>query len=252
MASGKFSDSLPKGNATTSGTQARPGTLDVYCVTPDGVKVYIGWALDKKKLAYFSIAADRHINLDSYTRKDKKDEPRYPPKKPAPSSELLLPNADRDAAAIILNWINANDIASPKPLKWGSEVLSNEEFHVALDIHHADHAFDLKREHRGQEVRNKIFKWISDRDGKKRLSLDDFKACMEKCQFDGTIAKNVMNKVMWLSITSKIPKGTLSAIKNYCRQTGRYESMKILSEGIMEKRKDKGTARKGGEESTGW
>ncbi|KAM0721394.1 hypothetical protein Q7P37_002318 [Cladosporium fusiforme] len=238
----------------TSGTQARPGTLDVYCVTPDGKKTYIGWALDKKKLVSFSKTADRHLTPDDYT-KPKLETRKYPPKKAAPSSDLLLPNADKRAAEMTLKWINENSIEKPKafelPFELGEKSGSSADFNQALNIHRAHHAFDLQPAPRGQNTRDAIFKWIGSRDGENEITVDDFKNCMEKAHFDGGIIQKIMNKVAWLSVVNKIPQETLDAIKEYCRQTDNYTSIKAMGEEIIKKRKDK-RRRKGRPEETGW
>lgn len=253
MTGDTISKKAPKGKATTSGTQARPGTLDVYFVNPDGVKTYIGWALDKKKIAFFFKAADRHLNPENYGKRNKMNNRPHQVKKPAISSELLLPYADKLAAEIILKWINENNTTSPKRFELTFDLVGEDkpQFTFALDLHRAGHAFDLKPQPRGQILRDDIFNWIHKRDENHELTFDDFKDCMEKAQFDVAVISKMMNKVMWLSITERISKETLDEIKEYCRQTNRYESMKAMGEEIIKKLKDSGAARKGRQEESG-
>lgn len=250
MTSNKSFTSPPTGNAKSSGTEARPGTLDIYCFASSGAQTYIGNALDKNKLAFFSRAADRHLNPEQYGQNR-----RFTPKKAKPSSTLLLPNADKRAAEIILKWINDNSITDPKSFELSTDLFGHEAlyFDFGLDVHRAGHVFDLKPGPRGQVLRDALFTWIRERTGgDKQLSAEDFKNCMEKASFDGGITSSMMNKVMWLSIVRQIPQATLDEIKQYCRETGRYGSMQAFGEEIIKKRRNAGKAYKGRVETSGW
>lgn len=249
---------IPTGNAKPSGTTARPGTVDVFSVGTDGDDIYLGWA-DKTKLAFFSRAGDRVLNPDRYGKgaKSNNTNSSAPAKRIIPVHELLLrPNVDKLAGEIVIKYINDNSITAPKPFKFDRTLFGNEpiSFEMKLKIHHAMSAFDLKREHSTQAVRNAIFNYIDIRNKPLIPTAADFKNCMEIVNFDGGIVTKMMTETMWRSVNKSIDPEGLDEIKGYCREKEHYDTMvafgaKVI-ETVLEKREEKG--RTGGPVEHGW
>jgi hypothetical protein len=110
-------------------------------------------------------------------------------------------------------------------------------FELALNVHHAMHAFDLNRDVRGQVVRKAIFDYINTRDNVGIPSAADFKHCMEKIDFDGGVLGCMMQQVMWRSVNKNIDPVALEEIKEYCAGTDRWETMVAIGEQVVEKKR---------------
>lgn len=258
MAGRNNRSTIPTGNARPSGTTARPGTVDVSSIGPDGREIYLGWA-DKIKLALFSRAGDRVLNPDKYGKGANKNITNRPAqaKRIIPVHELLLrPNVDKLAGEIVIKYINDNSITEPKPLKFDRTLFGHDaiSFEMKLKVHHAMSAFDLKREHSTQAVRNAIFHYIDTRNKPLIPTAADFKNCMEIVNFDGGLVTKMMTETMWRSVNKSIDPQALDEIKEYCREKEHYDTMvafgaKVI-EKVLEKREEKG--RTGGPVEHGW
>lgn len=255
MVRGNSSSSAPKGNSSASGTRARPGTVDVYSMSADGVKTYLGWATDKNKLALFSRAGDRLINPEKYNKhgqlrggKGQSGAPR----RALPKDELIvIPKVDKRAAEIILKWMNDNSITNPKQFELSFELFGRETipFDVAINVHRAGHAFDLKHETRGQVVRNAIFAYLRDAP---RITPDDFKHCMEAASFDGGVTSSMMSQVMWRCVKQEMSEADMEGIKQYCRETDRYEGMARIGQEVIKKKLAARKGKPGRKLTSGW
>lgn len=244
MAPKKQTSVAPTGKTTAAGTRAPAGTIDVYSLGEDGTKTYLGWATDKNKLAFFSRAADRVLNPGNYnkhgnaSRGGKTQQNTHVPK----TNELLLvPNVDKTAAEILIKWINDNDMKNPKKFTLDYSLFGPEDipFATAVNVHRAGHAFDLFPEPRGQVLRNSIFDYIHNSSESHRPSADDFKQCMEKIDFDGLIASTMMSAIMKRCVEKTLKQDVIDEVKQFCRDTGRYESKKAMGETIVAKKKEK-------------
>lgn len=253
---------VPTGTATAAGTTARPGTVDVVSVGAGGGKIYLGW-IDKTKIAFFSRAGDRVLNPDKYSKcgtmgakKDNANRPAQAKRVPPVNELLLRPNVDKLAGEIVIKYISENSIAQPKPFALDYTLFGNDDisFEMKLKVHHAMSAFDLKREHSGQAVRNEIFDHISTRDNPLIPTAADFKNCLEIVNFDGGVVTKMMSQMMWRSVNRNIDLEALEEIKKYCRENGHYDTMLAFGEGVIEKvweiREEKG--KKGGRVEHGW
>ena len=253
---------VPTGNATAAGTTARPGTVDVISTGTDGGKIYLGW-VDKTKLAFFSRAGDRVLNPEKYSKygakgakKDNANRPAQAKRVPPVNELLLRPNVDKLAGEIVIKYISDNSIAQPKAFALDSTLFGNDDisFEMKLKVHHAMSAFDLKREHSGQAIRNEIFDHIGTRDNPSIPNAADFKNCMETVNFDGGVVTKMMSQMMWRSVNRNIDPEALDEIKEYCRENGHYDTMVAFGEGVIEKvlkiREEKGN--KGVRVEHGW
>lgn len=115
---------------------------------------------------------------------------------------------------------------------------------MLLKVHQAMSAFELKREHTGQDIRDAIFSYIHIRDKTSVPTSADFKNCMKIIDFDGAIVNKMMSQMMWRSVNKKIDPTIIDEIKQYCQQAGLYSTMVKFGEGIikqkMEARKEPG------------
>lgn len=213
----------------------------------DGTKTYIDCVMDKNKLAFFSRAGDRVLNPDKYSKYGamgpKKDYNKdlAPTKRVPPVHELLLgPSVDKLAGEIVIRFINDNSVTQPKPFSLDSSLFSegeeNVSFEKLLRVHHAMSTFDLERQHIGRVVRGAIFNYIDQRDDRMLPSAADFKACMEIVDFDGGLVSRFMTQIMWRSVNKSIDQDVLDEIKEYCRETERYQTMVRFGEGAVEKK----------------
>jgi hypothetical protein len=246
MASKKNTKAIPTGASKASGTAAPAGTIDVYTIDDDGTnKTYLGWVTDKTKLAFFSRAGDRLLDPDKYKYNKRATSTQssdlwLPPKRRSQATELLLRSGvDKRAAEIIIKWINDNNIDDPKTFIFDYALfgLTAPSFELALNVHHAMHAFDLNRDVRGQVVRKAIFDYINTRDNVGIPSAADFKHCMEKIDFDGGVLGCMMQQVMWRSVNKNIDPVALEEIKEYCAGTDRWETMVAIGEQVVEKKR---------------
>lgn len=255
MVRGNTSNSAPKGISSASGTRARPGTVDVYSMSMDGTKTYLGWATDKDKLAFFSRAGDRLINPEKYNKHGQlrgRTSQNGPPRRAVPTNELIvIPNVDKRAAEIILKWMNDNSITNPKQFTLTFDLFGCETipFDVAINVHRAGHAFDLKHETRGQVVRNAIFAYLRDAP---TITPADFKHCMEAASFDGGVISSMMSQVMWRCVKRELPEADMEGIKQYCRETDRYEGMARIGQEVIKKKLAARKGNPGRKLTSGW
>jgi hypothetical protein len=228
MPSKKHTKAIPTGASKASGTAAPARTIDVYTIDDDGSnKTYLGWVNDKTKLAFFSRAGDRLLNPSKYTKRattNLSSDLWLPPKRRPQATELLLRSGvDKRAAEIIMKWINDNSIDDPKTFIFDYALFGPmpPSFELALNVHHAMHAFDLNREVRGQVVRKAIFEYINTRENAAIPSAADFKHCMENIDFHVGVLGCMMQQVMWRSVNKNIDPVALEEIKEYCAGTER-------------------------------
>jgi hypothetical protein len=247
MPSKKYTKAIPTGASKASGTAAPAGTIDVYTIDDDGSnKAYLGWVTDKTKLAYFSRASDRLLNPDKYKyNKGATSTPSsdlwLPTKRRPQTTELLLRSGvDKRAAEIIIKRVNDNSIDDPKTFIFDYALFgpTPPSFELALNVHHAMHAFDLNRELRGQVVRKAIFDYINTRENAAIPSAADFKHCMEKIDFDGGVLGCMMQQIMWRSVNKNIDPVALEEIKECCAGTDRWDAMVAIGEQVVQKRKE--------------
>lgn len=166
-------------------------------------------------------------------------DPSPPTKRPFPVHELLLgPNVDKVAAEIVIEWINYNDINNPTIFQLDRQLFGETppSFERALNVHHAMHAFDLYKEHRGQVVRKAIMDYIHIRDKPMIPNVADFKHCMEKADFDGGVLSSMKSQIMWRSVNRNIDPAVLDEIKWYCWEEGHYRGMQRIGDEVIAKK----------------
>jgi hypothetical protein len=238
MAGKKYKKAIP------SSASGASGTIDVYTIDDDGTnKVYLGWVTDKTKLAFFSRAADRLLNPEKYSKRATSYSSNnlwLPPKRRFQATELLLRSGvDKRAAEIVVKWINDSSINNPEPFIFFYALFGTAppSFELALNVHHAMHAFDLDREHRGQFVRNAIFYYINTRNNPAIPTAADYKHCMEKIDFDGGVLGCMMTQIMWWSVNRNIDPVAREEIREYYAETEKWDTMVAIGEQVVEKKK---------------
>jgi hypothetical protein len=211
MAGKKNNKAIPSGTSKASGTAVPAGTIDDYTIDDDGTnKIYLGRVTDKTKLAFFSRAGDRLLNPDRYSKRfaSSSDSNLWlPPKRRFQATELLLRSGVyKRAAEIVIRWINENNINDPEPFIFSYALFGTTppSFELALNVHHAMHAFDLDREVRGNFVRNAIFAYINTRNNPAIPTAADFKHCMEQLSCTCTIDKICLPVQMLFSKSSSL------------------------------------------------
>lgn len=210
--------------------------MDVHALENDGTKTYIGWLTSKPTAALLSRAADRIVNPEQYNihgnktpRGARLHQGRHSPQ----TNELIMPGpVDKLAAEMIIKWINGNSISNPQQfeLKDALDQEGNLTFATALDIHRAGHAFDLDWRLRGNMIRNNMLDYIDDHRDFSLPTADDFKQYLEKVDFESALPDRMMKAIMWRCAHKSLDQDIIDAIKQYCRDTGNYESMKVIGD----------------------
>lgn len=196
-------------------------TTSICIVEDDDTWSLLG-NINSAKLIKFSVIAE------SCMRQGGAQDPKFP------SGSVVIAKglADAESAVRIMEWIDNNDMENPKPLTL--EVLKIDQFDDVVNIYRTAHALALRREHRGDDVRDAIYDYVQSTP----LAFDEFARVMEHLAFDTGITKTTMHRVMW----GKLKGGAFACpemqlIEQYAQQTGLWEKMVEIEEEIAAKLK---------------
>ncbi|KAK0269588.1 hypothetical protein LTR35_014701 [Friedmanniomyces endolithicus] len=142
--------------------------------------------------------------------------------------------ADSKAIARIGTWIETNSIKDPQQLTLAS--LDIECFDDVILTYAATYVLRLKRELRGDDVRNAIHSYIH----QGNLTCDEFVAIVEWLGFDRGLVKTVVHQTMFRACMGGIfvPK-EMDLIEAYAKEVGMWEGMQQVGVEIWAKMEER-------------
>lgn len=155
-----------------------PAGMQVY-TTNDGKKKLLGTVANRSKLLQFSHAARQAL----------------------PARELVLEGVDEAAGRTIIAWINGNSLTRPKPLLFRL-LGSNPQFVDGCKIHHASYMFQLRRDLRGDDIRNRLFEYIR---AIRNVTLAEFQMVQLWLYFDSGLVLEMKRKIAYHTVREWIP-----------------------------------------------
>ncbi|KAK0862450.1 hypothetical protein LTS02_007209 [Friedmanniomyces endolithicus] len=177
--------------------------------------------VDHAKLAFFSdlAAAQPKRHTTPYSSRSSKN-------------SITFGNgvADGKAIARIGNWIETNSIKDPQQLTLAC--LDIEYFDDVILTYAATYVLRLKRELRGDDVRNAVHAYIH----QGNLTCDEFVAIVEWLSFDRGLVKTAVHQTMFRACKGGIfvPK-EMGLIEAYAKEVGMWEEMQKVGEDIWAK-----------------
>ena len=142
--------------------------------------------------------------------------------------------ADGKAAARITSWIAQNDINDPKPLSL--DVLKLETFDDCVNVLATSNAMRIKRERRGDELRDAVYAYIK----QGPLSFDEFAMVFDYLSYDYGLVKTAMHAVMFAKSkgSARVPP-EMDRIEAFCKKHGVWGEMleieRMIVKGMVEK-----------------
>jgi hypothetical protein len=185
-----------------------PEAIDIYYLNGDN-KIFLGTANDKVTFARFS------STVKSGTRSED----------PSGQHDVVLENVDHEAGSLILRWINGNNMHASKPLIF--DVPATSSFKFLCKLHRATQVFRVRREFRGNRVRELIVEYI---DGLKKPSFGDFELAEEELGFDPPLIYLMRSQVCSVHLVSGLAEGEYARISEYCEAQGKrlMEEMRAI------------------------
>lgn len=172
-----------------------------------------------------------------------------------PKNAVTLPKgaADERAAARVTTWIATNDMKSPKQLTLAG--LNLEHFDTIVYTYATAYAFRLKRELRGDDLRNAIYDYMH----QGILTHDEFAMIVEWLAFDGGLVKTAMHEIMFRKCKGGVHMPPdMGKIEAYCKAVGMWKQMEEVGKEIGAKMEEKDRrdaermAKRGGRFEGGW
>lgn len=193
--------------------------VDVYYI--DGIaKILLGAASDKINFARFSSAASDQLKTTSDPGADQEKD------------QVVLDKIDHQAGLLILRWINGNNTHKKKALIFS--VPKQFDFAFYCKIHHADHAFRLRRELRGDRLRECLEEYIC---GLQQPTFEDFKIAEEELKVDPPLLYLMRSQAISVHLVNKLAEGEYDKIMDYCRaheDTGSLQEMQAIEAQIQD------------------
>ncbi|KAK0861596.1 hypothetical protein LTR48_006316 [Friedmanniomyces endolithicus] len=142
--------------------------------------------------------------------------------------------ADGKAIARIGTWMETNSIKDPQQLTLAS--LNIEYFDDVVLTYAATYVLRLKRELRGDDVRNAIHSYIH----QGNLTCDEFVAIVEWLAFDRGLVKTAVHQTMFRACKGGmfVPK-EMGLIEEYAKEVGMWEEMQKVGEEIWVKMEER-------------
>ena len=175
-----------------------PEAIDIYYLNSDN-KIFLGTANDKVTFARFS------STVKSGARSEH----------PSGQHDVVLENVDHEAGSLVLRWINGNNMHASKPLIF--DVPATSSFKFLCKLHRATQVFRVRREFRGNRVRELLVEYI---DGLKKPSFGDFELAEEELGFDPPLIYLMRSQVCSVHLVSGLAEGEYARISEYCEVQG--------------------------------
>lgn len=202
-------------------------TVDIYLIEASGNLKIIAKGFDKARLIHFSDLAT--VQLKEGGPKD--------PRVPKGAVCLHKGTAEEKAAARIIKWIARFDPGEPKQLTLAS--LGVDEFDQILYTYATANAFRLKRELRGDDIRDAIYEYIH----QGAMRFDEFAMVVEWLAFDRGLVKTAIHDVMHRYCKGgvhTVPE--MDKVEKYAKEAGMWKGMLEVAEQIKVKMAEKDAA----------
>ena len=140
-------------------------------------------------------------------------------------------SADIEAGRKICKWIADNNVSKPEPLT--VDILGLEAFDECVWVYKTAHGFGLRREHRGNNIRDEIYDYIK----QSALRFDEFAMIVEQLDFDTGIVKTAKHMIMYREVQGGVHRAPeINKIMDYCKHVGIWEEMLAIKKEIESKR----------------
>lgn len=198
-------ESLPiKGGPSTSKEPStehtNPNNVNVFYYASAGNKIFLGTVDDGTKFAHFSLVARDQL-LAANARSSKtanKDKQR----------EVTIGRVDREAALLILKYINNSDIRHPEPITYDLLPIDST-FALRCQVHHACNVFRIPGQLRGDHFRDRLCFEIRQLP---TVTCADFQLICETAYFDAGLMNVMQNKVAYHTLRGWITEHELACI----------------------------------------
>lgn len=198
-------ESLPtKGEPPSSKEPStEPTNLDnvnVFYYASAGNKIFLGTVDDGTKFAHFSLVARDQLlaaNL-RFSKTANKGKQR----------EVTIGRVDREAALLVLKYINNSDIHHPEPITYNL-LPTDSTFALRCQIHHACNVFRISGQLRGDHFRDRLCFEIRQLP---TVTCADFQLICETAYFDAGLMNVMQNKVAYHTLRGWITEHELACI----------------------------------------
>lgn len=216
-----------------------PTSVNVNIITHEG-NIKVAAKVDRSRLVFFSHLAAAQLA------------PGGPMDRRLPKGAVTLAfyAVDDKALARVNTWIETNNIKEPKQLTLAGKSpfiflehtsfrkptltsgLKIEAFDDVVLTYATGYAFRLKRELRGDDLRNAIYDYIH----QGNLTCDEFVMIVEWLAFDGGLVKTAVHEVMFRFCKGGVvvPR-EMEQIERYARRVGMWEEMVQVKQDIRRK-----------------
>ncbi|KAK3117719.1 hypothetical protein LTR53_000648 [Teratosphaeriaceae sp. CCFEE 6253] len=198
-------------------------TANVNITTDQGVFVLVA-KVDRARLIYFSDLAAAQLTSGG------------PLDRRIPKGAVTLARgaAEGAAAARVAAWMEANDTSDPTQLTLAG--LHLEHFDEIVYTYATAYAFRLKRELRGDDLRNAIYDYMH----QGNLRHDEFAMIVEWLAFDGGLVKTAIHEAMFRCCKGdRYVPPDMAKIKAYAKRVGLWEEMSQVRQEIKAKMDEK-------------
>lgn len=194
----------PKGEPSSSKKLSTEPTnlnnVNVSYYASAGNKIFLGTVDDGTKFAHFSlIARDQLLAANARSSKTANK---------GTQREVTIGRVDREAALLILNYINDSDIHHPEPITYNL-LPTDSTFALRCQVHHACNVFRIPGQLRGDHFRDRLCFEIRQLP---TVTCADFQLICETAYFDAGLMNVMQNKVAYHTLRGWITEHDLACI----------------------------------------
>lgn len=194
----------------------------------NGQKNFVFQDLDRSKLCFYSLKADKHFHPAKYGKAANASHSRYPHL----SNAFLLPkNVDIPAAAKVTGFINSADMMNPPPVSI-SLLGDHSTLQEAVELHRVA---CLDYEFRKSLVSDDIRDFVCQQIYESIPTLASFKLIIDRMAFDKGVVVNMMDRVGSAKIAKTLDPQVYEAIVKYAEKTGWVNGLEEAEMKIREK-----------------
>lgn len=177
--------------------------VNVFYYASVGNKIFLGTVDEQTKFAYFSlIARDQLFPLGVRSSKTANK---------CNKREVTIGRVDCDAAQLVLEYINNNDISQPEPFNY-VHLLENSTFALRCKVHHASNVFRIPRQLCGDVLRDRLCFEIRQLP---TVTCADLQLICETAYFDAGLMNVMQNKVAYHTLRSWMAEHELACIREF-------------------------------------
>ena len=198
-------ESLPTqgGPSSSKEPSTEPTNLDnvnVFYYASAGNKIFLGTVDDGTKFAHFSlIARDQLLAANARSSKTANK---------GKQREVTIGRVDREAALLVLKYINNSDIHHPEPITYNL-LPTDSTFALRCQVHHACNVFRIPGQLRGDHFRDRLCFEIRQLP---TVTCADFQLICETAYFDAGLMNIMQNKVAYHTLRGWITEHELACI----------------------------------------